>query len=346
MSMTGVRRFSGTVAAGITDIVEDPEWVPHTFNPAGDTLIFVRVPREVREANPFLDGALLEALDRVSLPYEAVQQVQLPDLVHAHFVFHTALCGSTLLAKALGAVGNASVLKEPGILLNLYFRFQRGNEEAEIPRLDLALSLLARPFGGSNGVVVKPTCMVGPLIPHIMRLRPKARAILLHTDIRSFLLAVAKRGIKGRSWGRRVFANCRRAIPLEFGYDADETLEHTDLQVAGLAWLMRGWLFDRIAANLGPDRILQIGAGDLYGNPEATLKTTSAFFGMASDPGTIQSILRGPIFNTHSKEAGRPFEKSDRESEFAALSETHGEEVEIVVKWLRAVAEQRGLRMD
>ena len=132
--MTGVRRFSGTVAAGITDIVEDPEWVPHTFNPAGDTLIFVRVPREVREANPFLDGALLEALDRVSLPYEAVQQVQLPDLVHAHFVFHTALCGSTLLAKALGAVGNASVLKEPGILLNLNFRFQRGNEEAEIPR--------------------------------------------------------------------------------------------------------------------------------------------------------------------------------------------------------------------
>jgi hypothetical protein len=251
-----------------------------------------------------------------------------------------------LLAKALEATGSTVALKEPAILLNLYFRLARSNESADLKRLDLALSLLARPFAGANSMIVKAPCMVGPLIPHIMRLRPQARAVLLHSDIRSFLLAVAKRGIRGRSWGRQIFANCRRALPLEFGYDADETLQHTDLQIAGLAWLMRRWLFDRVAAELGPDRVRQISSDQLYGDPASTLQAACALFGLPSDSGTVRDIVDGPIFRLHSKESGRPFTNSDREREQTELGEVHEEEVEIVLTWLKAVAEQKGLPLD
>ena len=347
MNVDSVLQLRSADAASISRIVANAEWLPHMFSPAGNSLVFVRVPREVRDAHPFLNGEALEGLDRIALPFEGVRQAaKALECLPLHFVFHTALCGSTLLAKALEATGSTAALKEPAILLNMYFRSLRGNEPAELDQLDLALSLLARPHGGAHDVVVKAPCMVGPLIPHIMRLRPQARAVLLHSDVRSFLLAVAKRGIRGRSWGRQVFANCRRAIPLEFGYDADETLQHTDLQIAALAWLMRRWLFDRISAELGPGRVRQISADQLYRDPASTLQTLSAFFGLRSDPGTVGAIVDGPIFRVHSKEAGRPFTNAEREREITELSEVHEEEVEVVMKWLKAVADQRGLRLD
>ncbi len=317
------------------------------FSPAGDSLVFVRVPQEVRDQHPFLNGDALNGLERATLPFEAVRRAaQSRDCVPLHWIFHTAFCGSTLLAKALATTGSSEALKEPAILLNLYFRFSRGNEESELERLDVILSLLARSFAGSKSMVVKTPCMVAPLAPHIMRLRPRSRAALLHSNLRTFLLAVAKRGIRGRSWGRQVFANCRQAIPLEFGFDPNETLQHTDLQIAGLAWLMRRWLFDRIFVDLGPDRVRQITADQLYDDPASTLLSLSEFFGLRSDPDAIQAIVDGPTFRLHSKEAGREFSNADREREVEGLNEVHQEEVEVVMKWLKALGDQHGLQLD
>jgi hypothetical protein len=347
MNMDGVRQLRGADVATICGIVKDAEWLPHMFSPAGDSLVFVRVPANVRDAHPFLNNEGLDGLDRIALPFDAVREAaRALDQASIHFVFHTALCGSTLLVKALEATGSPAALKEPAILLNLYYRAQRGNEQAQAKRLDVVLSLLARPFAGSEAIIVKAPCMVGPLIPQIMQLRPRSRAVLLRSDIRSFLLSVAKRGIRGRSWVRQVFANCRRAIPLEFGYDADETLQHTDLQIAGLAWLMRRWLFERISATLGRDRVLQISADEVYGSPEATLRTVTSLFGLGNSSDAIDAILRGPVFSQHSKESGRRFNSAEREGELIELSEVHQEEVEIALKWLAAVAEQRGIPVD
>jgi len=345
MNVGGI--LPGGEAAKVSGVVQNAEWLPHTFDTMGDSLVFVRVPQDVRDAIPFLNGKALDRLERIALPFASVaREVQSIERVPLNFIFHTALCGSTLLVKALEATGSARALKEPAILLNLYFRLLRGNSPSEIERLDLVLSLLARPFAGSGSVVVKAPCMVGPLVRHIMRLRPRARAILLRSAMRGFLLAVAKRGIRGRSWGRQIFADSRRTIPLEFGFDNDETLQHTDLQVAGLAGLMRRWLFDRIANELGPERVFQITADQLFLDPGSSMQKASAFLGFKSDPETVQQIVQGPVFRLHSKEAGRSFDNSDREREAAELDAVHKEEVDTVMRWLTAVAEQRGVFLD
>lgn len=313
------------------------------FSPAGDSLVFVRAAKDFRDANPFLNGEAFDKLDRVALPFRpVVDAARSLETVPTHFIFHTAFCGSTLLAKALEATGSTAALKEPAVLLNLYFRVMRG-EAAERERLDLVLTLLARPFAGARSMIVKAPCMVGPIIPHIMGLRPRARAVLLRSDMRSFILAVAKRGIRGRSWGRQIFADSRRAIPLEFGYDANEALQHTDLQIAGLAGLMRRWLFDRTVAELGPSRVRQIRADQLYADPVSIVQEIAIFFGLDSDRDTIRQIAEGPIFQLHSKEAGRIFNNRERERETAELNAVHQDEVDTVMRWLTAVVEQRGL---
>jgi hypothetical protein len=324
-------------------IVADCAWLPHSFNPAGDALVFVRVSEELRRSAAFLDGAEVRSLEKVVLPFKWVQEaaLSLPSLP-LHFIFHTALCGSTILIRALEETGSAAGLKEPAILLNLYHRFLRGGEAQEGPRLDLVLKLLGRPEAGA-AVVVKPSCFVNPLIGQIMAHSPGSRAVFLFSDLRTFLLGIAKRGAEGRSWGRQVFANCRRAIPLEFGFGMEELLQQTDLQVAGLAWLMRRWLFECVSAELGPGRALQVQSDRLFGDPSATLDLACGFLGLGTS-GRARSIANGPVFRWHSKE-NRQYEAADRERDLEQVRSTHFREVEPVVRWIEAIAQQRGLSL-
>jgi hypothetical protein len=325
-------------------ILADCEWLPHSFNPVGDALVFARVPEELRRSAAFLDGAAVRPLEKVVLPFKWAQEAaeSLPSQP-LHFVFHTALCGSTVLVRALEETGSAAGLKEPAILLNLYHRFSRGGDAQEGSRLDLVLKLLGRPLAGTGAVVVKPSCFVNPMIGQLMARSRQSKALLLSSDLRSFLLGIAKRGAEGRSWGRQVFASCRRAIPLEFGFGTEELLQQTDLQVAGLAWLMRRWLFERESAELGPERTLQLESNRLFGDPSATLEAACGFLGLSASERT-RSIANGPVFQWHSKE-NRQYEAADRERDLERVRASHVQEVEPVIRWIEAVARQRGISL-
>ena len=263
-----------------------------------------------------------------------------------HFLFHTAFCGSTLLVRALEAAGAVAGLKEPAILLNVYHRFANGSAAEETRRLDLALKLLQRPIDGRPAILAKPSCFVNPLIPRLMSRAPQAKAILLHSDLRTFLLAIAKRGAEGRSWGRQVFANCRRAIPLQFDFSPDELLQQTDLQIAGLAWLMRRWLFDRVAGELGSRRTMQLRSDRLFADPATVVMESGRFLGLDVRTKVAKELANGSVFQWHSKEAGRRFGTGERSKELDTVRAAHGAEVEPTARWIEAVAAQRGIKLS
>lgn len=327
-------------------IVQDASWLPHTFNATGDQLSFLRVPAERRRSEPFLSAERLGGCRQHALSASAVRQaMDGQSSVPIHFVFHTAFCGSTLLAEALEAGGAAAALKEPAILLNLHHRFSRCANASEHDRLDLILKLLSRPFHGSKTVVVKPSCFVNPLIPFIMRDAPDAKAVLLHSDLRTFLFAVAKRGIAGRSWARQAFASSLNNIPTELGFASEDLLSQTDLQVAGLAWLMRRAFFDRVSAEFGAARMLQVQSEGLYQEPADTLENVGWFLQLP-DPQTIYPIAATTdVFRTHSKD-GRAFGPDDRVKELESLRATHGDEVEPVARWVESLARERGIKLS
>lgn len=328
-------------------IVCDAEWLPHTFDASGNNLVFARVPDSVRQSAPFLDGEAIRPLEKVALPIDTVERdAALTSAAPIHFLFHTAFCGSTLLVRALDETGAVAGLREPAVLLNVYHRFAEGREADETRRLDLALRLLRRPVDGRAVVLAKPSCFVNPLIPRMMERVPEAKAILLHSDLRTFLLAVAKRGAQGRMWGRQVFANCRRTIPLQFGFNPEELLQQTDLQIAGLVWLMRRWLFDQVAAKLGPGRTMQLRSDQLFSNPASTVVETCGFLELNVPAKLARKLANGSVFEWHSKEAGRRFGTGERSQELDKVRAAHGAEVEPTALWIEALAAQRGIKLS
>ena len=328
----------------LRDIVMDAEWIPHTYDSAGDKLAFVDVPRADRARLTFLsDEDYAGKYAKATFPAVAVAaEAETVQSAPVHFVFHTSFCGSTLLARALEVPGVTNVLREPDILINLANRLTRDDDFANRRRLDLVLRLLGRPFAPGESVIVKPTNFANRLVDPLLVERPQSRAVLLYSDVETFLRSLLKRGMFGRIFGRRMFMQLSSWRPLDHGFTADDLLLQTDAQIAALAWLMQVAHFDSIARSFGTERVMVLDSSSLVADPSSAIERVQVLFGLGLSAGRIDAIAAGPIFSKHSKFSDRDYDPEVRAEEHKAASEAHAEEIGMVVKWIEAVAAQVG----
>jgi len=328
-------------------LAADVAWLPHRVVPASGQAQFVRLTREDHRRVTFLtDEYIGTEPPRVAQPIAAVvPAAAAAPRGRAQFIFHSAFCCSTLLARAVDVEGHAMGLKEPVALLDLAESLLATRD---LPRLRAPLAatldLLARPFGPGETVVVKPTNIVNALIEPILSLRPEAKALLLYSPLPDFLRSVARKGLFGRIWARRAYASLSRAPGFDPGYSAAERWEHTDLQVAALGWLQQQALFARLVRTQ-PARVRTLDTPSLLGDPAATMTALDALFGLGIPAETLGTIAAGPIFSRNSKRHAEPFDANRRAAEHEQAASAYGEEIDKVVAWAGAVAAHLGVPM-
>jgi hypothetical protein len=120
-------------------------------------------------------------------------------------------------------------------------------------------------------------------------------------------------------------------------YSVSDLLTFTDLQVAGLAWLMRTRHFDRLSQELDERRCLSIEGSEMLGRPADTLIKVARFFEIDADPQEIGMVASGDVLRRHSKE-GRSYGWTDRQRDFASARALFGAEVDAVASWVEEVA--------
>lgn len=330
-------------APSVRDVVLDPEWIPHTFDVTGTNLTFVHVPKAARAELMFLsDEHFAGNFPKAELSAAAVA-AEIDEALRApiHFIFHTSFCCSTLMANALNVPGATTILKEPDILINLANRLIRSDDQDNRKRLDLVLRLVERPVAPGEAIIVKPSNFGNRLLENILARRPQSKAVLLYSDVETFLRSLLKRGMFGRIFGRRLFTQLRGWSPLDFGYGPDELLQLTDVQAIALAWLMQIHHFDAMARAFR-DRVMLLDSATLLANPAAAIDGTQASFGLGLDRDKVQAIVTGPVFSKHSKFSDRDYGAEARKKEHQAATEVYAEELEMVVKWIEAVAAEVG----
>ncbi len=326
-------------------IATDPLWLPNRYDESQDLIHFVRLAREEHRAVTFItDEYIRAAAPRLVLRRSDVAAAAGPP-APLHFIFHSAYCCSTVLARAVDIEGKSMGLKEPLILNDLTGWRRRGADPRQLGAiLDAVLTLLARPFAPGEAVVVKPSNVLNGLAPAMLGLRPQSRAILLHAPLPDFLRSIARKGLWGRRWVRELFIGQLRDGIVDLGLDEQHYLDLTDLQVAAAGWLAQQDVFARLVARFGAARVRTLDSATLMERPGEVMARLSELFGLGLDGPAIDEVLAGPAFTSHSKsKAG--FSAADRQAEQRDAAATHAEEIEKVAIWAEAVAGATGVSM-
>jgi len=329
----------------IASAVKDATWLAHRYDPEADAVHLLPVPRATHDKVTFLtDQYLPEGLQPLVARRSEVVSAA-PPAAPLHFLFHSAYCCSTMLARAVDRPGWAMGLKEPVILNDIVGWRRRGGQGPDMASvLNDTLTLLSRPFGPEEAVIVKPSTVVNGLAPAMLALRPESRAVLLYAPLPTYLGSIARKGIDGRLWVRTLLTGMLDDRLIDLGFTTRDFLGQTDLQVAAVGWLAHQKLFADLVARFGADRIRTLDSATLMASPQDAISAMATLFNRPLDQRAVEEIASGPAFRTHSK-SGAEFTAADRAAELRRADDTYADEIGKVTKWAEVVAAGAGFSL-
>ncbi len=319
----------------LNDIIADGEWLAHRYDAEADAYHMRHLAREAHDATTFITDEYLGVESDPLVVARGAAMASVGKQNTLHFIFHSAFCASTMLARGFNLPGISMGLKEPVLLNDIVGWRRRGAAPGAVAeRLDHGLHMLARPFGTDKGVVVKPSNVFNALAPATLALRPGSKAILLYAPLPVFLISVARKGLWCRLWCRELLEGLVTDGIVDLGFEASDYFRQSDLQVAAVGWLAQQRLFHRLAGQFGPERIATLDSEQLTANPQGAARAAALHFGFDAPHAMIEGHA---AFGAHSKFGGS-FRTEDRQAEHDMARQAHNDEIEMVLAWADAVA--------
>jgi hypothetical protein len=318
-------------------LVADVTWFLDDIDLTRGAWQFARATRQSLSAASFLDARWTGRGELAELAMADVAAVAVPD-THPRFIWHTAFCCSTLLARALDVAGVNLSLKEPAALMTLSnakrmrHPFARGSAQWG-RRVGAAISLLGRQIANERSVVIKPSNLCNNLLTDMLAASGQSKALLLYSNVRSFLVSVIKKREAGRNFARRLMTAFAMDSDFIAAIPPDKLLQMTDLQVAAIAWMMQMSVFRDAVARYPAERVIMLDAEVLLAEPARVLSRVVAFLDLGISEAAIAEIVAGPIFQRNSKDDSQAFDAAERASEAVDVEAAFGPDLDLVLGW-------------
>lgn len=317
-------------------LIADPAWLPVSLDMEKRVITFARITRAGLVKEAFLDARMAGSTKGTAeAPIDALLPAPAPQRPPPVFIFHTAFCCSTLMARALDAPGKSLALKEPEILMglaNAYRMAPNAAAKAEVDEIrDFVLRMLARPHEGDEKILIKPTNTANNLLPILAG--TAARAVLLYGDLKGFLISVLKKGEACKAFVRKqyiIFALDKEGVG---AIPERQALGLTDLQIAALVWRHQMEMFSRLLTALKVDNFRSLDFRVLLDRPADTLKAARAHLQLDLSDTEIEAAAIGPVFQKNSKFDDQDYDAGARARDEAALLERHKAELDMIENW-------------
>ncbi len=257
-----------------------------------------------------------------------------------HYIFHTAFCCSTLLARQLGSIPTFFVLKEPAVLDQIAELLYNPNNVrlcnsqfniADILRVTMAL--LARTYSSNQVAVIKTSDYCLGIGGHLAHHNSNARVVFLSSPLRAFLLSVLKCP-KRREWARIRLDQSAINSTANIMTTRVPTETMTDGQVAASLWVLYRSLFERLRSTVDPTRIMSIDSDLVAAYPLVTLRDVTRFLGRPVSTKVLLNALSHDVCNVHSKDLTLPYDNAARQDEFRQGELHFGAEADEAIRWV------------
>jgi hypothetical protein len=322
----------------IAETLADARWFPLRYDGRSDVIHFAWIPAETHGALTFITD--LRPADLRPLPRKAVTDASAS--APLHIILHSGLGGSTLLARALAQPGVVTTLKEPPILTDVVACGLRSSEGETNDLLRSVAALLSRPFSSGEAVVSKMSSVGNGLAATIAEICPNTQILCLQTPLEQMLASLASKGSAGREGARRLFVGLQNSRMTCISLSEAELREHSDLQLAALAWLSIQKMMWDAEERFGPERVRSLRSDHLFGQPRESLVAIADHFRVALD---VEARLASGVLSRHAK-TGDAYDATKRAEVLKETLRTHGDEIAWVLDWARKAAAANGIACD
>ncbi|HEX7966138.1 MAG TPA: hypothetical protein VF651_10520 [Gammaproteobacteria bacterium] len=325
------------------DIARNPAWHLYDIDMQRGELHFLEATPETFRISAFLDNRIAYTGDRLhGFPLDTVARAVAAQPAPEHdpaFLFHSSFCCSSLLARSLQLEGRVLALREPWVLRRIadLKRGVQARGQAWYPQgpqlLDLALRLLAKTWQPSESVLIKPTHVAHNLAAEALELRPRAKGLLLHSDLETFLVS----NLKKTEDTKQKTPALLRLFDQDTGYArrfpalALDRLDY--LQSLVVIWHAQMLKFQELLASAAGARLRSLDSARLLAEPAAMVQAAAGFLELPLTAADAEASVAGPVWNTHAKDPFSAYDSAQRDAEGRDIVARHGPELRAALLW-------------
>jgi len=261
----------------------------------------------------------------------------LPKPANLHFMMHVSHCGSTLLSRAIQALG-AHCLREPLLLkdLCLISRAKAAGKPNPLPEQTYAhlLSafehLAARPWHAGQPTVIKPSSYVVSMTTELLQRLPASRAILLDVQPKRFLATILRR--EGSiSEVNSALLRWHAHDPWLLFRERFEIEQLSPGEKAGLLYACnKGWMLSALANSEISDRLIAVDFDRFLENPKPHAVELMRFVSGRSNftPSNNHARALDSVLGRNAKQGGVAYDANTRDDDLADSARTHRQEID------------------
>jgi hypothetical protein len=329
-------------APHISVVANDPDLLLHQLDFLNAKFQFLKVCADSYRDSVFLDERILHS-DRRIVEFPVAELLDFIGREKApterlSFIFHTSFCCSTLLARSLDVAGRTLVLREPWAIYQFSAIRQQLLDSGQWNRdhhnlLDAVLTLLSKTYAPTEQVVIKPSNLANAMIGDLLSLRPRARALLLYSDLENFIISQLKKPEATRMKIPRLAASVAAMVKYRdyFPQIVPGALPH--LHAVAVLWHAQMMLF---AAQLEryPQNLRTLSMEKLLAEPEASLQASIHWLRLPLNYDHVASVVKGPIWRSHAKVPELPYDVAAREDENRKLLAQYDRNISEALRWI------------
>ena len=314
------------------ELLEDTKWFPHRYNIETGYLEMINLNRQTIETTTFLASPDFpsEETTRQLVDAKSMGLVSAP-LSPPAFIFHSAFCCSTLIARAMDSPGKVRSLKEPQITMDIAAHIRR---TGSIPvHINTIRNLLSRTSIVGERTVIKPTNMANNLLLHSTELLSRSPILFLYGSLRGFLISVLKKGEQGRYMARRMYSIFRndptrfKEIPLK------QVATLTDLQIAAMVWLLQIEIFEEKLLSCTDGLMASLHCDDFLVQPIGYLASINQHLKLSLTDKELIQLSRSDILNLDSKQQDKSYNSEKRKAESKKVEDEYGSTLDHICNW-------------
>ena len=317
--------------------LSDPAWFPVEYDQATDAFRMARLELDDIGRYPFLDRRM--SLDWGGATPLAADQVPVLAGPAPGFLFHTAFCGSTVLARALHDPPRAVALKEPRALMLLSHAtlgLEPGAMGAIGSTVAAGVRLLARPWSEGGRVLIKPTNAVNRIMPLLLGAAPEGRALLLHGELEAFLYSCCRKLPEADTRLRWMAQHLLAGTALAERLEIPPGFQPNFVEACVLTWAATIEQYADALARDETDRLRSLAREALDADPVRAVGACAEWLGLDAAPDSLRARVAG-VFGRDAKHADRDYDAAARARQQREMESAHGEMVKQALRWSERV---------